>query len=54
MQIGRESYPDRIRRIADELSRFRDKFEVDHSVEKLRMIANELEQALKKAPVKKT
>jgi hypothetical protein len=54
MQIGRESYPDKIRLIADELSKFRDKFEVDHSVEKLRMIANELELSFKKPPRKKT
>jgi len=53
MKIKTESYPERIRRIALELSKFRDKFEVDHSVEKLRMIANELEQNFKKAPRKK-
>lgn len=54
MQIERESYPERIRRIAHELSKFRDKYEVDHSVEKLRMIANELELNFKKPPRKKT
>jgi len=54
MKIKSESYPDRIRRIAHELSKFRDKYEVDHSVEKLRMIANELEHNLNKPPRKKT
>ncbi len=53
MQIKSESYPDRIRSLAQELSKFRDKYEVDHSVEKLRMIANELERSLKKPPRKK-
>jgi len=53
MQIQSESYPERIRRLANELSKFRDKYEVDHSVEKLRMIANELELNLKKPPRKK-
>ena len=53
MKIKSESHPDRIRRIAHELSKFRDKYEVDHSVEKLRMIANELEHNLKKPPLRK-
>ena len=53
MKIKSESYPDKIRRIAHELSKFRDKFEVDHSVEKLRMVANELEYSLNKPPRKK-
>jgi len=48
MQIKTESYPEKIRYIADELSKFRDRFEVDHSVEKLRMIADELERNFKK------
>jgi len=53
MKLKAESYPDRIRRIAHELSRLRNQYEVDHSVEKLRMIANELEHNLKKSPLKK-
>lgn len=48
MKLKSESYPDKIRRIADELSRMRNLYEVDHTVEKLRMIANELEHNLKK------
>ena len=53
MKIKSESYPDRIRRIAHELSKFRDEYEVDNSVEKLRMVANELEHNLNKSPRKK-
>jgi len=49
MKLKSESYPDRIRRIATELSQMRNLYAVDHTVEKLRMIANELEQNLKKA-----
>jgi len=48
MKIKSESYPDKIRRIAEELSRMRNLYEVDHTVEKLRMIANELEHNLKR------
>jgi hypothetical protein len=54
MKIQRESYPDRIRRIAQELGPYRKSYPVDHPIEKLRMIADELEQILKKAPLKKT
>ena len=53
MKLKSESYPDKIRRIADDLSRIRNLYEVDHSVEKLRMIANEIEHNLKKSPLKK-
>ena len=53
MKLRSESYPDRIRRIAQEVSQLRNLYQVDHSVEKLRMIANELEQVLKKTPLKK-
>jgi len=53
MKYKRESYPDKIRRIADDLSQMRDLYEVDHPVEKLRMIASELEQIFKKALLKK-
>jgi hypothetical protein len=53
MKLRSESYPDRIRRIAQEVSQLRNLYQVDHSVEKLRLIANELEQVLKKTPLKK-
>jgi hypothetical protein len=53
MKLRSESYPDKIRRIAQELSQFRNLYQVDHSVENLRIIANELEQVLKKVPLKK-
>ena len=53
MKFKAESYPDRIRRIARELSPYRNSYPVDHPIEKLRMIADELEQILKKAPQKK-
>ncbi len=54
MEYKRESYPDRIRRIAEDLSKVRNVYGVDNSVEKLRMIAHELEHKLKKALLKKT
>jgi len=54
MKLKSESYPDQIRRIAEDLNRIRHLYEVDHTVEKLRMIANELEHNLKKIPQKKT
>ena len=53
MKLRSESYPDRIRSIAQEVSQLRNLYQVDHSVEKLRMIASELEQVLKKTPLKK-
>jgi hypothetical protein len=52
MKLKAESYPDKIRRIAQELSPYRTSYPVDHPIEKLRMIADELEQILKKAPLK--
>ena len=54
MKLRSESYPDRIRRIAQEVSQLRNLYQVDHTVEKLHMIANELEQNLKNIPRKKT
>jgi len=54
MKIKSESYPDRIRRIADDLRNMRKVYGVDHSVEKLRMIANELENILKKKLLRKS
>ena len=53
MKLRSESYPDRIRRIAQEVSQLRNLYQVDPSVEKLHKIANELEQVLKKTPLKK-
>lgn len=50
MKLRSESYPDRIRRIAQEVSQLRNMYQVDHTVAKLRMIANELEQNLKNTP----
>ena len=47
MELKSKSYPDRIRRIAHELSRLQNQYEVGQSVEKLLMIANELERKLK-------
>jgi hypothetical protein len=54
MKLRSESYPEKIRRIAHDLNRLRDQYEVDGSVEKLRMIANELELSLKRPPLKRT
>lgn len=53
MKIRSEPYPDRIRRIAKDLSWMRYKYDVEKSVEKLLMVANVLEQELKKSPPKK-
>jgi len=48
------SYPDKIRRIAEELNNLRDRYDVGRTVGKLRVIANELEQNLKQNTFKKT
>ena len=53
MKLKRESYPDRIRRIAQELSQMRNLYGADHSSEKLLRIADELERNMKKALPKK-
>ena len=53
MKLRSESYPDRIRRIAKEVSQLRNVYPVDNSVEKLDRVANELEQVFKKTPLKK-
>ena len=50
MKVKSESYPEKIRSLAAELSRFRNSYPVDHSIDKLRRIADELEQVLKKPP----
>ena len=54
MRIKSQSYPEKIRRIAEELRKFRVSPEVDASADKLRMIANELEHHLKVALEKKS
>ncbi|MCP4046280.1 MAG: hypothetical protein GY732_09855 [Gammaproteobacteria bacterium] len=54
MKVQSESYPDKIRRIAEDLNKMRISHEVDSSAQKLRMIANELEGYLRKALLKKT
>ena len=53
MKLKSESYPERIRRIAQELSRMRNLHGVDHTVQKLRIIADELESNLKKSAPKR-
>jgi hypothetical protein len=53
MKYKRESYPARIRRIAEDLSQIRNLYEADHSAEKLRMIADELERNMEKSLPKK-
>jgi hypothetical protein len=47
MKIKSESYPDRIRRIADELSKIRKNPDMDDVAQKLRLIASQLERILK-------
>jgi len=49
MKLKRESYPARIRRIAEDLSQFRNLHGADYAAENLRKIADELEQNMKKA-----
>lgn len=53
MKYQRESYPDRIRRIAQELGPYQNSYPVYHPIKMLQIIADELEQVLKKAPLKK-
>lgn len=54
MKLKSESYPDKIRRIAHELCRLRNQYDVDQSIEKLQMVANELERNLKKVHLNKS
>ena len=54
MKLKSESYPEKIRRIAQDLSRLRNQYDVDQSIEKLHMVANELERKLKKTHLDKT
>jgi hypothetical protein len=53
MKARTETYPERIRSLAAGLSQFRNLYPVDSSVDKLRTIADELEQILKKPPLKR-
>ena len=53
MKLKFESYPDKIRRIAHDLGKLRNQYEVDHLVEKLGLIAHQLELELRKTPLKK-
>lgn len=52
MKLRSESYPERIRGIAQEVSQLRNLYPVDDSVKTLRMIADKLERVLKKPPGK--
>lgn len=54
MKLKSESYPDKIRRIANDLARLRKQYDVDQSIEKLHKVASELERKLKKPPLTKT
>jgi hypothetical protein len=49
LKLKSESYPEQIRRIAHELSRLRNQYDVGQSVEKLRVVANELERTLQRS-----
>ena len=53
MKYKRETYPEQIRRIAEDLSQIRNVYETEHAVDKLRLIADELEQNFKKVLLKK-
>ena len=50
MTHTRESYPDQIRRIAEDLTQVRNLWELDHAAEKLFNIADVIERVLKTAP----
>ena len=49
MKLKSKSYPERIRRIAQELSQIRNLYGADDSAEKLRKVADELERNMKKS-----
>ena len=53
MKLKSETYPDRIRRIARDLGQMQNVYKVDQTIEKLYMIATELERNLKKGPQRK-
>ena len=48
----RESYPDQIRRIAEDLTQIKKLWELDHASDKLHDIADEIESLLKAIPDK--
>ena len=50
MEHQRESYPDQIRRIAEDLAQIRHLWEVGHAAEKLHDIANGIEKLTKTMP----
>ena len=52
MDCNQESYPEKIRRIAEDMSQMRKLYEVDHAVDILRKIADELEALLNQATFK--
>jgi len=53
MKTKTESYPDRIRRIAEDLSQMRYLYEASHAADRLRIIANEIERILEKPTLEK-
>ena len=53
MKLRSESYPDKIRRIARDLGQLQSQYDVERTIEKLRLIANELEFQLKGQPLNK-
>ena len=50
MTHARESYPDQVRRIAEDLTQAKHFAELDHAAEKLLNIADVIEKVLKIAP----
>ena len=54
MKLKSDSYPEKIRRIAHELSRLRNQYDVDQTIDRLHVIANELERKLKSKHIGKT
>jgi len=50
MTHTRESYPDQIRRIAEDLTQVKHLWELDHAAEKLFNIADVIEKLLKTTP----
>ena len=52
MGKNQKSYPEKIRCIAEDITQMRGIYELDHSVEALRKIADDLEAMLKQAAFK--
>ena len=50
MEYKRESYPDQIRRIAEDMTQMRNLYELKYSAERLRMIADKMEEITKPSP----